>query len=390
MPRQSFPDELRGIALLGIVLVNAPFLVISQSGSIGGDASLWWDLAADWGVAAFAQGKSYLLFAALFGYGAALMLRLDHGAVDPSAVRRYRRRLLGLGLVGALHAVLLFIGDILLPYALIGLLVPWLAMRSDRWLLRLAAGAWAVAVAVLALLVLAVAAEPGSAEISADSSYDQAMADGSVWATILARVDAYPDAAITLAVLNWPLILACFCVGLVAGRRSLFADLRSWTASSGAEAVSRVALIVGVPAGILAGLLQVGVLGGGGTGEIGGVALAFATAPLLSAGYVVWLARASVAGRLAWAARAGRQSLTGYVGESLLLAAIACPWGLGLYGELGSAAVLGIAVGVFIAYEIFAAQWTRHCRQGPLEWLLRWWTYAARPQLRRARPTPVS
>lgn len=383
--RQAFPDELRGIALLGIVVVNAPFLMISGGGLLDEASYPWYDGVAEVLVAAFAQGKSYLLFAFLFGYGAALMLRVDRGPADPAAVTRYRRRLVGLGLVGVLHAVLLFVGDILVPYAIIGILVPWLARQTDRRLIRMAAAGWAIAFTVLVLLVLAVAAEPGVGLVSAaQADFDRTIADGTLLEAIGARVAFYPDAAVTLGVLNWPLILACFCVGLVAGRRNLLAAPSTWAGHPTTRRISRLALLVGLPCAVLAGLLQTGIVGSGTTGDIAGVALSFATAPLLSAGYVVWLGRRSGRTPLVWTTAAGRQSLTCYVAESAALVLLASEWGFGLFGDLGPAAVLGISIGVWAFLEVLARTWAATFRQGPLEWLLRWWTYGARPALRRA------
>lgn len=340
-------------------------------------------------MAAFAQGKSYLLFAFLFGYGAALMLRLDRGAADAAAVRRYRRRLVGLGVLGALHAALLFVGDILVPYAIIGALVPWLATRSERTLVRVAAAAWAFAVLVLALLVLETAADPSASLASgSQAEFDRQMAGGSFAQTVQARLAFYPEAAFALGVLNWPLVLACFSLGLAAGRRRLLADPASWAGTRAATRISRLALYVGLPCGIAAGLLQAGTLGGGTVADTAGVGLGFATAPLLSAGYVVWLARCSGRRPLSWTTAAGRQSLTGYLAESALLVLLACGWGFGLFGELGPAAVLGISIGVWAAFELTARAWAARYRQGPLEWVLRWWTYGRRPPFRRPAASP--
>ena len=60
--RQAFPDRLRGLALLGIIVVNAPFLAISSSGFTTASVSAWWDLVAAFLVITLAQGKFYLLF----------------------------------------------------------------------------------------------------------------------------------------------------------------------------------------------------------------------------------------------------------------------------------------------------------------------------------------
>ena len=87
--REALPDRLRGIALLGIVVVNASFLGISADGftqeSVDGLANRLTALL----VVTFAQGKFYLLFSFLFGYSASFILR-DNSKPDR---RRYLRRL---------------------------------------------------------------------------------------------------------------------------------------------------------------------------------------------------------------------------------------------------------------------------------------------------------
>ena len=145
--REALPDRLRGIALLGIVVVNAAYLGISADGltteSVDGVGNRLTSLL----VVAFAQGKFYLLFSFLFGYSASFILR-DHSAPNR---RRYLRRMGGLFLFGLAHAVFFFIGDILITYAILGLLLLSVSRASDR-----ALRAWTIAsIAVSVFFILA-------------------------------------------------------------------------------------------------------------------------------------------------------------------------------------------------------------------------------------------
>ena len=113
--RQHFPDEVRGLALMGILWVNVPYLAISAQGfdrAINGSV---WDQAIEFLVAAVFQTKFYLLFSFLFGYSAHLILSRS------SSWHVFARRLVGLAILGLLHAVFFFAGDILLTYALLGI-----------------------------------------------------------------------------------------------------------------------------------------------------------------------------------------------------------------------------------------------------------------------------
>ncbi len=163
-------------------------------------------------------------------------------------------------------------------------------------------------------------------------------------------------------------MLACFALGLRAGRRHGLADPAAWANGRTARRVSLVALLVGLPAGAAGAALLVS---GGEATRFAGATVTLLTAPLLTGGYVVWLARASVAGRLSWAAAAGRQSLSVYLGQSIVLSVVAAGWGLGLYGDLGASATLACAVATYGVLTLLAR---RIGGRGPFERLLRWWT----------------
>ena len=65
--RQALPDQLRGFALLGIIVVNMPFLAVSNVGIWELELSSSSDQVVAFLIVTLAQGKFYLLFAFLFG-----------------------------------------------------------------------------------------------------------------------------------------------------------------------------------------------------------------------------------------------------------------------------------------------------------------------------------
>ncbi|MEZ0243340.1 MAG: DUF418 domain-containing protein, partial [Sphingomonas sp.] len=141
-------DGLRGFALFGILLANILywsgwlFLPHDRAIAISGETQFV--------VEAFLHkllidGKFYTIFSLLFGLGFALQLsRLEKRGAD--GVRIYRRRLLVLLGFGLIHLVLIWDGDILTLYALLGFLLPFFRNWSERRTL--------VAVAILLLLPL--------------------------------------------------------------------------------------------------------------------------------------------------------------------------------------------------------------------------------------------
>jgi len=169
-------------------------------------------------------------------------------------------------------------------------------------------------------------------------------------------------------------VLAAFALGLVAGRRSLFArpELHRplW------QAGLRWGLSPGLCLGILSAWLVVGPgaqVGSWGLRETAGIALGFAGAPLLSWGYVSVLATMHAGGvqTLAIFRPAGRMSLSGYIGESLILSIVFCAYGLGLFGKLNAGAVTLLALITWIILDLLAKATQYRWKSGPLENLLR-------------------
>ena len=117
--RDPAPDVLRGFALWGIVLVNVAYFSSSVDSGVTADAlANAGDSVAAFLVFALAQGNFYLIFSFLFGYSSHYVLGRSSGGR-----RRWWLRGVGLMVLGLAHASLLFIGDILFLYGLLGLLL---------------------------------------------------------------------------------------------------------------------------------------------------------------------------------------------------------------------------------------------------------------------------
>ncbi|WAB84640.1 DUF418 domain-containing protein [Microcella daejeonensis] len=352
-----------------------PFLALSNSGLTAESAATPLDRSVAFAIAALAQGKFYLLFAFLFGYSFSLILRED----TRRARARYLRRLLGLLALGAAHAVLFFIGDILMSYAILGVALLLLVRRSARTLVITAAVSYAVGLIVLGLVVLdALGSGVSGAGIVLDvAGFDAALATGDFLEVARARAEVLPQALVFQVAINWFPAIALFAAGLAVGRTSILAEpqrfRRLWVV------LLVIAVTAGLSLGVLSARLQVVSVDPSGVDQVLGVALGFGSAPLLTGGYLALLALTT---RTRWAqgfAPAGRMSLTGYLGESMLLAAIFCGWGLGLFGQLPIALAALVAIAVWFALDVVAVLWLRRFRYGPFEYLLRWWSRGRRP-----------
>ena len=136
--RALAPDVARGLVLLGIAVANVPFFLYGRE--LGILFKPVTDAAADpWVnalVATLADNRSYPLFALLFGYGLTQLLTREHarGTEWPEARRLLLRRNAWLIAFGAAHGVLLFFGDILGTYGLLGLALVLLIRASGRTL----------------------------------------------------------------------------------------------------------------------------------------------------------------------------------------------------------------------------------------------------------------
>jgi uncharacterized protein len=381
-PRQTLPDQLRGIALLGIVFVNMPFLAISNAGLSGESIASVSDAVVAFMIIAFAQGKFYLLFAFLFGYSLTLILRQQ----TTEELQRYRRRLVGLAVLGLCHLLFFFIGDILLSYALLGLVLLWFVLRPTRIALIGAAVAYGLGLLVWIAVVLASLGAPASSGGIVDNpaALDAAIRGG-FGEAVMARLYMLPEALLTQAVLNWFPALAMFLLGLAAGRVNVLArpeeHQQLW------RRLLWLALGVGLPAGLASAWLVLFARDPSGFNEVLGVALGFATAPALTGGYVALAALATRLRAVQVFVPAGQMSLTGYLGESILLTALCAGWGFGLYGALTLSQAALMSLGVWLALDVFASLWLRQFAYGPFEWLLRCWSKGQWLPLRRSIPT---
>ena len=369
--REALPDRLRGFALLGIVVVNASFLGISTDGftqrSVEGAANFTTALVVD----TFAEGKFYLLFSFLFGYSASFILR-DNSAPDR---RRYLRRLLALFLFGLAHAVFFFVGDILITYSILGLLLFSVSRTSDRALRRWTIASVAIGVfVILAISSIAAAFPEPDTELS---NLESAMATGTFTEAALARLEALPTFLGVIFFLQGPMAFAAFTLGLLASRQRLLADPTAHIIVWRRMAVWGWG--IGLPLQAIAAVLQVDAIAGGNAlspSGAAGLALGFLTAPILTAGYIgsIALIIARKPNFLSVMGPAGRMSLTVYIGESVLLSFLFSAYGFGYFGQWSALPVISAAIATWVILSIFAWLWMKRFTQGPLEYVLAWMT----------------
>ncbi|MFD8642560.1 DUF418 domain-containing protein [Streptomyces zaomyceticus] len=379
-------DALRGFALLGILVVNIGYMASTYHGSGLEDPGFASPLdgAVRWFVTVFFEAKFFLLFSFLFGY--AFTLQLD--SAERSGARfapRFLRRLAGLFVLGALHAVLLFPGDILTTYAVLGLILlaarrlrPRTAVRTAVVLFAVTA-AWYVLLAAGVHLTGGAGVDPGAA---AEAERAAAALRGGAGTVIGEHLRQLPDVVFLLAFFQAPAAFAAFLLGLAAGRARALGDL----------ARHRTTLVrlqwAGFTLGLLGGVVyaHASLVRPGGAYQILALGVDVVTAPLLAAAYAATLLRITqgrFGGRtVAVLGPVGSMTLTGYLAQSLVCALLFTGYGAGLVGRLSPPVVLAIALALFGAQIVVSRWWLRSRRYGPVEWLLRAWTTLTRPSLR--------
>lgn len=403
--RIALLDVLRGVALLGIFLMNIEFfsrsLLDLSTGISPGLPALSW--LADAFVYTFVRGKFWTLFSLLFGMGFAVMLARAQAAGRPFT-GVYLRRTVGLLLIGLAHGLFLWAGDILFSYALTAFAL--LLFFRNTPLSRL--WKWGVALygGMVLLMLLAAAgmaamagdpqasADPAAAaafesiraaEVAAYSSGTYAEANG-------ARLVYFLHHLGSIALLV-PMVLGMFLVGawLVrsgamadpASRRRLFSRLAWWGGGAGLALTAWSIAIspdpVMDPAAPAAAPLVA-------------MALHMTGSALMALAYIgivvlAWQAGARWLGVLA---PAGRMALTHYLLQSLVGTLLFYGYGLGLWGDVSRAGQTGIVLVVFALQVAASHWWLARFRMGPAEWMWRAFTYLAWPAMRRGPAAPVA
>lgn len=222
-------------------------------------------------------------------------------------------------------------------------------------------------------------------QIDAQAEADRAVAiyrSGDVAAIIEQRLRELGQMS-AYAALAVPSILTMFLLGAYLGRRGVFRDLEAHRPLF--RRMLLWGLIVGVPTNALYATwawttpLEAGDL----TVQMGASLMGAIGQPALCLAYIGGLSL--LAGDPRWGrwlgalAPVGRMALTNYLLQSVLATMIFYGYGLGLYGQVGTVAGLGIAVAIYALLIPLSHLWLSRFRYGPAEWLWRTLTYL-RPQ----------
>lgn len=404
-------DGVRGMAVMGILLMNIAGFALPEGayynpaayGSSGPlDYALWAVMFL------LVDGKMRALFSMLFG--ASLLLVAERAeTAGESAPGVHYRRMLTLALFGAAHLYLIWWGDILLHYALVGCLAFAFRGQTAPALLRGAILCFVIEALIAAMLYLSLrqievaGTTPGAAASAVKgwldtraelglSTPDRLAAEIALyrgpWSGIVAALTGekallplyllYAGGAETLGLML--LGMAALRSGFLTGQwpRPAYWRAAAWGYGIGLAGTGLLLLLC-----LRSGCDSLTVFG---ASMAGGLPFR----PLVAIGHaalgVLWL----TAGRSGLRDRviaAGRVAFSNYLGTSLAMTALFYGWGFGLFGRLDRTALYLVVVGAWAVMLLWSKPWLDHFRYGPLEWL--WRTLArGRPQPLRRRTSP--
>lgn len=390
--RSLAPDLARGFALLFIALANTPFYLWGASAyaltnAHPKDGSAL-DAVTQFVIILTVDGRTYPLFAFLFGYGMVqLYNRQIAGGTDERAARRLLHiRHAWLLVFGVVHAVLLWEGDILGAYGLAGLvLVALFFRRRDRTL-----AAWAIVLTgVLALFAaVSVLAGWGMSMVDLDPSWfptgmvHAAQAEPNYAASVLLRLGTW-IALVFVQGLFGLVVPVAILLGFWAARRRMLEEPGNHLRLLRRTAVLGIAIgwVGGVPGALVhLDVIAVPVHASWmftGVAYLTGLACGIGYAALFGLlGHALSRRRAlRPAPRrigLAGAVMAvGKRSLSCYVMQSVLCAPLLAAWGLGWGAHMGSFDMALFAIAVWAVTVLLAAVWEAKGWRGPGEILLR-------------------
>lgn len=376
-------DALRGFALTGIILANFP------------EFSLWtFANPASWSpldrvVRAlqyfFIDGKFYTLFSLLFGIG--FSIQLDNAGQQ---TRTFYRRMSVLFLIGLLHLLFLWSGDILMLYAAMGMLLPLFRRLSTRGLIT-AAGIF------LLLPVLSDAIFPHLAN-PLEAAYwrlcDRYGITESNFGTWLRDIDGYGEMHRFLRMgaveRMWEFVsshryfkvLGLFLLGYCIGRHKIYADLAAHKKLL--RSVLKAGLAIGFPVSLLYTHLSMA----GGPTVLRDISYLLSVYPMglaYAAGFCLLFGRHQESALWKIFATTGRMACTNYLCQSVFGILVFYGIGLGLGAGVDLLTTELIAFCVYVFQVFFSGIWLKHFRYGPVEWVWRMITYRKRLPMKQDR-----
>lgn len=394
--REIFMDVLRGFAILGIFIANlgSGFSWYNEQAHATGPLLIeGWDHKMQFLHHMFIEGKFYSIFSLLFGWGIALQIKRGM-AKGINAAPTVRRRLMFMLLLGAIH-LLIWPGDIVFFYALLGFILLPLRKFSNKTLLVTGVililspillywlkMTWPVLNYPAELMVkTGIKVDDAILGLKSEEDFMNLMKHGSWLDQLKANISGFFFRYNYLFfVSRVPKVLGMFLLGYVVGRSDFYKNIGQykkllyWIIGGG--------LVIGLPANYYLAHYMSWYNGDYFSLKTKGlyqtIAYAIGVAPLAMAYVAVFmLSFQTAAGKkiLSLLAPVGKMAFSNYIMQSLVGNFVFLGAGLGYMGQIGPVYYTLFGVAFFIIQIILSTIWLKYFNYGPVEWLWRSATY---------------
>ena len=381
-------DALRGFALLGICMANFPefslYTFLSPEAAASMSTAVQ-DKITRYLLYIFVDGKFYTLFSLLFGIGFSIIIR-NAERKGVNGFRIFYRRMGMLMLFGLLHLMFIWSGDILLLYALLGMLLPLFRQMPDKKLLG-----WALFFLILSIGVDLVCEitrtnlalpfirlqETYCAEYGINgTNFAYWLHDAEDYGTVFQFLVQGACVRMQEFIIGnrYFKVLGLFLVGFYIGRNRIYADLEG--RKNLLVKVCRLGLIIGLPCSLLYAWSSMG--GHPLSDTLHSLFYFISVYPLgfaYAAGLCLLYLRVKSLSIWKWLAAPGRMALTNYIGQSVIGMFLFYGIGLGWGSTIGLLQTEVIVLAVFLFQMLFSRLLLSEFKFGPLEWIWRMLTY---------------
>ncbi|MFW5427736.1 DUF418 domain-containing protein [Bacillus pumilus] len=369
--RVELIDSLRGFSLLGILIVNMLNFQYDYDFEKMFDSSFWGQEFGVYVTEILFQGSFYPIFSFLFGYSFIKLIESTKAkGLNTNAI--VVRRGFGLIVLGMLHYIFIWNGDILLYYgACMLFLMMFMSSRIKTMLI------WSGVLGALSLVV-----SPYMMKLvhGTDELLTDVYAKGDYADILLSRITVEDDMMIVTMILAivtitlMPILGFLFgtmmvgpfaLLGMVIGKRGhLTEEDRGMAYRKGWVWVIVVGLALKCATFIDAPWSQFVMVLGGYVLAIGYIQA-----------FIVFYYSKAAEGLKRLLAGLGRLSLSNYLAQSIICTTIFYSYGLGLFGQMGSMFGLLLAVGLYTAQLFISYLYLKKWRRGPVEWMMGKWVY---------------
>jgi uncharacterized protein len=412
-------DTLRGVAVMGILVMNVyafamPLAAYYNPLIMGGTDAL--NMGTWFFTHLLFDQKFMTIFSMLYGAGVVMMMNRAEARDVPFTSVFYRRSA-WLIVFGLLHGYIIWFGDILFHYALMGMIVFLFRKASPRMLITIAC------IMLPVTLLINFGSSFYMEELQADvAAIEQMQSDGATpdeeqqqkleaWLEVRAvfaptaediaaevtaykgtYVDALAQRAPFVAFMQLNLTLV-FVVWRVGGLMLLGMALMKLGVLSGQRSMRfyRKMTVIGYGVGLPLAILSAVILDahqfdplyvaryGGIPNYFGSILVAFG-----HIGAVLLVVKSGAfQAAVHRVAAVGRMALSNYLAHSLVMTSLFYGYGLGLYAEVPRIWQQGFVAALIGLQLALSPWWLKHFRFGPAEWLWRSLTYGQRQPMRR-------